>query len=194
MNLRKVTQRIAKEVEELVIQGIGNQERRSILRIIAAASEGVIYSEILHELDMNTGKLNYHLKLLEGLIERDESRRYHLSPLGLKAVSTLNGLTKNLDDVDLEMLVETKTSQDAFITDAVNLWSRLFILGSISAFMGVVAFIHFNVSAGYSSQSTYLWLLLPAGVLVALYSWAEKVRKETPEKILRFLHRFNLVK
>ncbi len=77
-----MTARLAKEAEEIILQGIGHEERRNILKIIGSSPEGVIYSEILNELQLNTGKLNYHLKLLEGLIERDNDRHYRLSKLG----------------------------------------------------------------------------------------------------------------
>jgi predicted transcriptional regulator len=186
--------RFNNEIEELVLQGIGHVERRNILKIIASAPGGVIYSEILYELQLNTGKLNYHLKLLEGLIERDENRRYHISKLGKKAVSILNNLTADLDEEDITQFKDVKTSQDEFINGIVNMWSRLAFLGSISAFLGLVVFINTSVRAGLSSNTAYIWLVIPGGLLVWMYLWLEKVRREAPEKIINFLHRFNLIK
>ena len=61
------------DVEELVLSALGHRERRRILEVVGSSPEGVLYSDILHELGVNTGKLNYHLKLLEGVIERDEA-------------------------------------------------------------------------------------------------------------------------
>ena len=190
----QLTGRYASEVEELILQGIGHEERRNILKIIASASEGVIYSEILHELNLNTGKLNYHLKLLEGLIERDDNRHYHLSTLGKKAVSTLNNMTADLDEDELIRVSEVKTSQDEFVNGIINLWSRLSLLGSISVFFGFVMFINTSIRAGLATDTAYIWLIIPGGLLAAMYYWLEKVRREAPEKIINFLHRFNLIK
>jgi hypothetical protein len=190
----QLTGRYASEVEELILQGIGHEERRNILKIIASAPEGVIYSEILHELRLNTGKLNYHLKLLEALIERDENRHYNLSTLGKKAVSTLNSMPEDLDDEELIRVSEVKTSQDEFVNGIINLWSRLALLGSISVFFGFVMFIFTSIKAGVVTETAYIWLVIPGGLLVGMYIWLEKVRREAPEKIINFLHRFNLIK
>jgi len=190
----QLTGRYASEVEELILQGIGHEERRNILKIIASAPEGVIYSEILHELRLNTGKLNYHLKLLEALIKRDENRHYHLSTLGRKAVSTLNSMTEDLDDEELIRVAEVKTSQDEFVNDIINTWSRLVLLGSISVFLGVVMFIHTSIRAGIATETAYIWLIIPGGLFVGIYFWLVKIRREAPEKIINFLHRFNLIK
>jgi predicted transcriptional regulator len=67
---------LREDIEEVVLQALGNRERRNILDVVASSENGVLYSDILHELGVNTGKLNYHLKLLEGIIEKDDSRRY----------------------------------------------------------------------------------------------------------------------
>jgi len=192
--MRQLTGRYASEVEELILQGIGHEERRNILKIIASAPEGVIYSEILHELRLNTGKLNYHLKLLEGLIERDDKRHYHLSTLGKKAVSTLISMTEDLDDEELIRVSEVKTSQDEFVNGIINLWSRLALLGSISVFLGFVMFIYTSIKVGLATETAYIWLVIPGGLLIGMYIWLQKVRREAPEKIINFLHRFNLIK
>ena len=74
--------RMREEVEDVIIQALGHRERRNILKIIHSAENGASYSEILGELSLNTGRMNYHLRQLEGLIERDDQRRYRLTPLG----------------------------------------------------------------------------------------------------------------
>ena len=62
------------EAEEIIVQAIGHSDRRNILRIIVATQDGVTYSSILGETEMNTGHLNYHLRNLEGLIEKQDLR------------------------------------------------------------------------------------------------------------------------
>ena len=189
-----LTGRLAKEAEEIVLQGIGHEERRNILKIIGSAQDGVIYSDILNELQLNTGKLNYHLKLLEGLIERDNDRHYKLTKLGMKSVAILNSITEDLDDEEIKLVSTAKTRKDDLFTGVVNLWSNLMLFFSFTAVLGLVAFIYFNVEAGYSDPSTYIWLILPAILLVAEYFWLEKVKKEAPEKMVEFLSKLGIIK
>jgi predicted transcriptional regulator len=182
------------DVEEIILQGIDHIERRNILRIIGSSTEGVIYSEILHELSMNTGKLNYHLKLLEGLIERDEQRRYHLTKLGKKALMILGSMTEDLDEEALSLVSIAKSSKDKFISGMVSWWSRLVLFLSFTAFLGFVALIYFMVGAGEATDAAYLWLMIPLGLLVAMYLWLEKVNKEAPERFVEFLKRLGMYK
>ena len=189
-----LTGRLAKEAEEIVLQGIGHEERRNILKIIGDNPDGVIYSDILNELQLNTGKLNYHLKLLEGLIERDNDRHYKLTKLGMKSVAILNSITEDLDDEEIKLVSTAKTRKDDLFTGVVNLWSNLMLFFSFTAVLGLVAFIYFNVEAGYSDPSTYIWLILPAILLVAEYFWLEKVKKEAPEKMVEFLSKLGIIK
>ena len=60
------------DVEEIFVQALGNRERRNIIEILGTSIDGVTYSEILGEIGLNTGKMNYHLKLLEGVVQRDK--------------------------------------------------------------------------------------------------------------------------
>jgi hypothetical protein len=58
------------DVEDVIIQGLANQERRKILKIIKLGKNGAIYSDILAELELNSGLLNYLLGNLKGLLRR----------------------------------------------------------------------------------------------------------------------------
>lgn len=189
-----LTGRLAKEAEEIILQGIGHEERRNILKIVGSSPEGVIYSEILNELQLNTGKLNYHLKLLEGLIERDNDRHYRLTKLGMKSVMILNSITEDLDEEEIKLVSTAKTKKDTLVTGVVNLWANLMLFFSFTAILGLVAFIHFNIQAGYSGTSAYLWLIIPVIAIVAEYIWLEKIKREAPEKFLELLSRFKLVR
>lgn len=49
------------------------------------------YSEIMRELGLtSTGRLNYHLKVMRELLEKDELRRYRLNRRGLLAYQLLS--------------------------------------------------------------------------------------------------------
>ena len=80
--------KVDNEFEEAVFQALSANERREILKIITR-EQAVSYTEILGELNMTTGNLNYHLKQLEGFIEKDENGRYIITPLGKTAINVL---------------------------------------------------------------------------------------------------------
>lgn len=109
------------EMEEYVFQALGHKERRDILRIIGARPEGVLYSDILNELGLNTGKLNYQLKLIESLTEKTDDRKYRLSPLGKRALQTMNSLSDDVDEDILLHFSNVSKTQTKFLTSVANL-------------------------------------------------------------------------
>lgn len=82
------------DIEDVIIHALGHRERRNILKIIRA-ERGASYTEIAREIDLNTGRMNYHLRQLQGLIERNKERRYHLTPLGEQTLGVLNMMTED---------------------------------------------------------------------------------------------------
>jgi len=85
---------------------------------------------------VNTGKLNYHLKLLEGVIERDDSRRYLLSALGVRAVGLLGGLTEDLDEESVRRFSSVRASRGEFVEGVVGWYFNLVIVGTFTFFLG----------------------------------------------------------
>lgn len=109
----------AEDIERVIIQALNHDERRTILRIIRAQEKGPTYSEILGELGVPTGTLNYHLKQLEGLIERDNMRRYHLTPLGERSLSVLLSMTEEMGQGLEDYLRATRASQSGSVHPTV---------------------------------------------------------------------------
>jgi hypothetical protein len=107
------------DFEGVIIQALNHVERRNIMKIINAQEKGAIYSDILGELGIPTGTLNYHLKQLEGLIERDKERRYHLSPLGERSLSVLFSMTEDIGKDYESYLQAARVSQSGSIHPTV---------------------------------------------------------------------------
>lgn len=166
------------EIEDIIIQGLGNQERRNILRIISLADGGASYSEILGELGLNTGRMNYHLRQLEGLVVRNGDRRYHLTPIGKKALSVLHSMTENLENGYEEYLSRARVTRSSGIAILVNRWFYVILAFSISAMIFLTSFVHMAVTAGHLPQVSYYYLagfaLLVVVLLVWLRSWTER--------------------
>jgi DNA-binding transcriptional ArsR family regulator len=87
---------VEQEIEDIIIQGLGHPARRTVLKIIHSTPNGALYTELLGKLRLSTGTLNYHLGQLEGFVEKDKERRYVLTPLGEKAISLLDSITRDM--------------------------------------------------------------------------------------------------
>src|SRR5690554_6038221 len=77
------------QVEDVLFQALAHPMRRDILSVIAANREGVTYTELINEMGLSTGKLNYHIEQLCGLITKNDAHRYVLTPFGEKALNHL---------------------------------------------------------------------------------------------------------
>ena len=177
------------DVEDAVIQAIGHYERRNIIKIIGAAPMGVTYSGILGETGLNTGHLNYHLRGLEGLVERDAGRLYWLTPLGLKALRLLASIGEDMDNGDTPYLKTVMTAQSSsplhplvrgfftylVIVESFGLLASLWLLGNgllLGALNKVIAGALISVICG-----ALMYLHLDA-------------RKAAPEHLRRLERRF----
>ena len=68
---------------------LSDTTRRSILEVLAE-KESLTYTDIMTLLQVtNTGRLNYHLKVLGNLLSKDEEGRYHLTEQGRQAANLL---------------------------------------------------------------------------------------------------------
>jgi len=171
------------EIEEIIIQGLGHQERRNILKIISLAEGGASYSVILGELGLNTGRMNYHLRQLEGLVVRNGDRKYHLTPLGEKAISVLHSMTQNLENGYEEYLNSARTAQSSGIATWVSRWFYLIIVFTISAMLFLVYFVRTAVISGLLPYVSYYYLVgftLLVGVLLV---WFKRWTKRESEQI-----------
>jgi len=170
------------EIEDIIIQGLGNQERRNILKIISLADGGASYSEILGELGLNTGRMNYHLRQLEGLVARNGDRRYHLTPIGKKALSVLHSMTENLENGYEEYLNRARVAQRGGIAILVNRRFYVILAFSISAMIFLTSFVHMAVTAGHLSQVSYYYLAGFALLVVVLLAWLRSWTKRESER------------
>jgi hypothetical protein len=117
-------QELNSQVENALFQALAHPMRRTILKIIASTNN-TTYSELLTELQLPTGKLNYHLEQLEGFIEKNSDRRYVLTPLGRKALNQLNLIARETNADDEKYLKAAALAQKISLQPAIR--SFLFI-------------------------------------------------------------------
>jgi len=155
-------------VEGAVIQAVGHHERRNIIKIIGAAPGGVSYTEILGETGLNTGHLNYHLRGLEGMVERDDARLYRLTPLGLKALRLLAAINEDIGNGDEPYIDMAVTAQSSLLSPLVRGYLNVLILICSFGVLGGLWLLANNV---YGATSKTIWGAVITLICVAvLYS------------------------
>lgn len=96
-----------KEVEATVFEVLAHTVRRDILKLVSHSEDGVSYTEMLSEFGSSTGRLNYHLKQMDGFIQKNGRLRYTLTPLGRAAADLMFSLGKDLPE-DAEKFVKIR--------------------------------------------------------------------------------------
>jgi predicted transcriptional regulator len=169
------------EIEAVIMQALTHRERRNILKIIDHSNGGVVYSGILGETGLSTGRLNYHLKELEGFIEKDEERRYQLTALGKKAIRLMRGIRDDLDESYEGYVSVAKASRRTFINRNLD---RAFYVIAILMFIGPL----FTVWLYMMEPDTWWIGGLTWTFYVILVYLMDRVRKGSPKYLLRFIN------
>ncbi len=176
------------QIEGVIFQALAHEVRRSILKMISSCGS-VSYTELTLELGLSTGKLNYHLEQLEGLIEKNVDRRYVLTPFGKKALTQLN-LIKTERSVDDEKYVKTaERAQRTGIQPVIRAFLMISIALSslILLVWGYITFIALTEGAPIIVH-ILMPILLTVG-LILLGSLIYALRR-TPNWIKRFERKF----
>ena len=80
------------ETYSVIYSALKHPIRRKILRMLS--DEQLSYTQMLKELDLDTGHLNYYLESLGELVIKNEEGKYRLSEMGQAAI----GLMKKVED------------------------------------------------------------------------------------------------
>ena len=158
------------KVEGLIIQGLAHVERRNILKIVSLTEGGAIYSDILGELGLNKGKMNYHLRQLDGLVEKNGEMRYHLTPLGKRALIVLNSMTEDLEDGYERFLNAARPDESNLISTFVSRFFYVIALFTLSAFIFLANLVRMEILVGDWPRASYYYLA-GFGLLVVGLVW-----------------------
>lgn len=173
------------EVEDIILQAIGHNERRGIIRIIGANPEGVTYSSILGETQLNTGHLNYHLRNLDGLIEKWDDKMYRLTPLGYKALELMNNLSKEIDSEVIQYVETAKSIQDGSIHPFIKGLLYIGIAGVGIVFLASIGLFVMTITRGsFAIMEIFISLGMMGFTGVILWVLANAL-KTVPEFVRR---------
>lgn len=78
------------ETYSVIFAALKHPVRRRILRMLS--DEELTYTQILTELDLDTGHLNYHLESLSELLAKTDDGKYRLSEFGRAALGLMDGV------------------------------------------------------------------------------------------------------
>lgn len=167
---------MSREIEAVIFEALAHPARRDVIRLISYGADGASYTEILGELRLSTGRLNYHLKQLEGFIEKNERLRYQLTPLGQRAfdlVISLEGQAQN----NLKDYVKIKKKPSLMpALKGIVLIQMVVVLAPIS-FVGYLLFIEITTGGDIRQVLALMFFL---GVAFAIFFWLGYVSKTAP--------------
>jgi len=174
-----MVEKMADDLDDVVIKGLSSPERRNILRIVASYPEGVNYTGILGESGLSTGRLNYHLGELTGFLERGEGRLYSLTELGKKAVSVLTFIHEDIDASLLETVNTKRSERLKSIRKRMDY--GFYFLGLILLGVTCVAGTFAEAQGDPVLRAfTGFWVLFSVGLMY----FVNRSRKRDPERIL----------
>ena len=145
---------------------LSDTTRRSILELLAE-KESLTYTDIMTLLQItNTGRLNYHLKVLGSLISKDEGGRYRLTEQGKQAADLLRTFPERVPP-------ERKLTGVKVTAAVVLILIGILLIASFSFAVidatGGTASVSTAVSAGVGPQA------LPQNTTVNLIGWPTTV-------------------
>ena len=174
--------------EDVLLNSLNHQIRRDVLVLLNEGKK--TYSQLLNNFVIPTGKLNYHLRMLEGLISKDEDGLYELTLLGQKAIHILNQFRNEITDTEKPLIRQAYLTQqqekDSFLhlmfVTRMNFKFYVLILAGIFL---IVTGIYF-LSIGGSSFYVVSMLVLGIIVLIGGIYWVLKIKQTAPEFINQF--------
>ncbi len=177
------------QIENVVFQALAHPTRRTILRIVQSRSMGVSYTELITELGLSTGKLNYHLEQLKGVLEKNSSSYYVLTPFGKKTSEHLNLIEQRTSLDDEKYVTIAALSQKGSLQPIVK--AILIINIALMAFF-VALWAYIGYIAIVEGAPVIVYVLLPAlfAIGVGILGVLVYALVKTPLWIKRFERRF----
>ncbi len=176
------------QIETVTFHALTHPTRRTIIRIVQSRNQGVSYTELISELGLSTGKLNYHLEQLRGLLEKDSSHYYVLTPFGEKAVEHLALIEQRVSSDDQKYV---KTAALAQRTSLQPIVKAFLIIGV--AMMGFFISIwgYFGYMAMTQGAPVIIYVILPVLITIGstILGLLVYALLKTPQWIKRFEQR-----
>ncbi len=178
------------EIEEIVFQALAHPMRRSLLKILRSDPNGVSYTELVGELGLSTGKLNYHIEQLGGLIEKNSDRKYILTSLGRKAVNQMSLIEQGIEKEDEKYLHIAEKAKKTSLEPTLKSFLLIGIAGAIMIFVVLATLVYVAVSE--ANTPVLVFVLLPVFTALDVIIIVALIRafRKAPAWLRRFERRF----
>jgi hypothetical protein len=178
------------EIETVIFQALSHPMRRTIITLLEGNNKGLLYTELLTELGLPTGKMNYHIEQLQGLIVKNEENRYILTSLGVKAVEQLKILKSDVTPEDAKLLSLAERSHRGSLEPTLKAFLRIGVIGSIAVL--VMMSVIFYVAYSEGGAPLFLWVIMPFfyAIEIAVAITLIRALRNTPEWLRRLERRF----
>ena len=177
------------QIENILFQALAHPMRRTILKILGSRPDGVSYSELITELSLSTGKMNYHLEQLGGFAAKNEERRYILTPFGRKAINQLRLLKQEISVEDETYVRIAEASRKSSLQPALR---GFLLVGIAVSSMLLMVWFYIAYVAATEGAPIIVYVLLPILIAIGfglLGSFIMALRR-TPDWVRRLERRF----
>ena len=151
--------------DEVLIQAIGHTIRREILQLLHDAPKS--FTDLLNHFDIATSKLNYHLKLLEGFIEKDSEGKYTLTPLGHRANNIMALIQREMLSVDQNDQSFVKNAYIAQKKTNGNFIVNLLDIGIVGIGMVIIFWIIMLIASIITHSFPIYFYFILGGIIIA---------------------------
>ena len=182
--------------EDVLLNALNHEIRRDVLKLLKDGNK--TYSQLLNYFTVPTGKLNYHLRLLEGLIEKDQDGLYQLTALGIRAWKVLENFRTEITDQERPLLRQAYLSQSnenqsflylMYVSRMNFKFYMLVLIGITITAIGI-----YYIATGGTSPLVIGEFILGFGLILGGIYWVRKVKKSAPgfiSKMDRVLDHFD---
>jgi predicted transcriptional regulator len=177
------------QIENVTFQALAHPTRRTIIRIVQSRNQGISYTELITELGMSTGKLNYHLEQLKGLIEKNSSQHYVLTPFGKKAIEHLNLINQKISPDDEKYVKIAVLSQKTSLQPIVKAILTISVVLS-AVLTSIWVYLTYIISVEGAPIIIYVIMPVLIAVGVALIGILIYALVKAPMWIKRFEQKF----
>ncbi len=95
--------------EDVILVALNHEIRREILQLLT--QKAMTYTQLMENFTLTSGKLNYHLKLLTGFIQKQEDGMYACTKLGKRIFTLLENFRSSIQDEDKSFIKKAYLTQ-----------------------------------------------------------------------------------
>ncbi len=178
------------EIETVIFQALSHPMRRTIITILDGNTCGMLYTELIIELGLPTGKLNYHIAQLEGLMEKNTEQRYVLTPLGKKALHQLKQLQSEVTDEDQKYLTIAAKNKRATLEPTLKSFIIIGIAASLTTTIVLSTMTYIALTESGTPIVVFILLPLLLAINVAVVVTLVHALRNTPAWLRRLERKF----